>query len=285
MLSSATLKLLNNTTIGQGSFGNVLLGMLGDLKCAVKVIAIPDNLSCTRAVHEFECMKLVGDHPNICTPYGSCMLSDTNCFAIAMELCPGGDMFDLLQRYQNSIMPENAIRHYFWGLSHALVYMHNNNIIHCDIKLENIVLHDNVAKFVDFGLSNQVGCGSLSYVTPQWKSKVFPAHTDDVWALGVCVFACAFGFFPFEVADMCDWRFNLVQETQAKGGSSCGALCHTYKRECTISKRLQDMIDGILTIDMNMRWNGIQVLLCPWMTTPDERWSEEVEQFLNASTF
>ena len=268
--------------IGQGGFGKVFAGCIEGVQCAIKIISISDdsNTSVRKALQEYECMQRVGNHPNICTPYGGLILSDIKSFVIAMELCYDGDMFEWLQR--NKHMPECVIRKYFQGLSDALVHMHSKCVVHGDIKLENIVLRDNVAKFIDFGLSNQVNSGSQQYDAPERRSAPsFLRPAVDIWAFGVCVFACAFVFFPFETASASDWRYKIATKVQENGQSTCLALCERYKHPCHISASLRDMIDGALTIDIAMRWTGIQLLLCPWMTAQNAMWNEEMENFQN----
>jgi 5'-AMP-activated protein kinase catalytic alpha subunit len=80
-------------------------------------------------------------------------------------------------------------------------------VVHRDIKLENILLDSNRAmKLIDFGLAAfyapgkklRVHCGSPSYAAPEIVArKQYEGPPVDVWSLGVVLFAMLAGFLPF----------------------------------------------------------------------------------------
>lgn len=82
-------------------------------------------------------------------------------------------------------------------------------IIHRDIKLENILLGSNKQiKIIDFGLCStwspdtklRVHCGSPSYAAPEIVSrKSYRGPPVDVWSLGIVLFAMVSGYLPFHV--------------------------------------------------------------------------------------
>jgi len=92
----------------------------------------------------------------------------------------------------------------------AVSYCHDTDVIHRDIKLENIMLQtaDNYAiKLIDFGFAIRVPsdkklnifCGTPSYMSPEiTKKKEYYGKPADVWSLGVVLFALVCSRFPFK---------------------------------------------------------------------------------------
>ena len=99
-------------------------------------------------------------------------------YYIVIELCHGGDMYDYLEKRDFRISEQRA-----WELATqtagAVFYLHNYNIIHRDLKLENIMMTDDsetsVPKLVDFGLaaildpgkSAKESVGTVAYAAPE----------------------------------------------------------------------------------------------------------------------
>jgi len=86
--------------------------------------------------------------------------------------------------------------------------MHKINIVHWDLKPENLLLdHNNNIKIVDFGLSNtfkegeylKTACGSPCYAAPEMiEGKKYLGTMVDIWSIGVILYALVCGFLPFE---------------------------------------------------------------------------------------
>ena len=89
-------------------------------------------------------------------------------------------------------------------------YCHDTDVIHRDIKLENIMLHTennyNI-KLIDFGFAIRmpsekklnIFCGTPSYMSPEiTRKKEYFGKPADVWSLGVVLFALVCSRFPFK---------------------------------------------------------------------------------------
>lgn len=91
-------------------------------------------------------------------------------------------------------------------------YLHRNNVIHRDIKLDNILLDKDLKpKICDFGISNLVEKGKKifdtggtpAYLAPEViKAEGKVSYKSDVWSLGVLLYLLTFGIVPFKSNDM-----------------------------------------------------------------------------------
>ena len=92
----------------------------------------------------------------------------------------------------------------------GLGYLHKKNIIHRDIKLENILIdNEGIIKIADFGISKEIKpgtfikerhmCGTPAYMSPEMIREKAPKYdgSTDVWATGVVLFVMVYGHLPF----------------------------------------------------------------------------------------
>merc|ERR1712176_1464300 len=94
----------------------------------------------------------------------------------------------------------------------AVYYLHSQNIVHRDLKLENFLYEkkdSSFLKLIDFGFSSllsdpnirmNMSCGTMSYVAPEVLAKSYTSQCD-MWSLGVIVFILLSGYMPFSGDD------------------------------------------------------------------------------------
>ena len=130
------------------------------------------------------------------------------------EYCPGGSLKGRLRRRADKERGLGAAtgRALFAQLCGALAHLHEKDIVHRDIKMENVLFADEgTAKLVDFGFSVSVEgndralsdvCGTYMYIAPEIfdPAKRGYGRPVDVWALGVLLFCVLAGDFPFQVS-------------------------------------------------------------------------------------
>ncbi|KAL2009996.1 hypothetical protein VTN00DRAFT_5803 [Thermoascus crustaceus] len=201
--------------IGRGHFATVYTctdKITGD-QYAVKVFErfSGDRMKIKRKHMEFVRyeVKLMStlQHPNI-TCVRDMIAEDEHIF-IVMDLAKGGELFNRIVHRTRFTEPE--IRKLFSQLFSALKYLHDQNIVHRDVKPENIFCMDDGLSITlgDFGLATYVSpvvgycdklCGTPSYVAPEileateFRRYSFPV---DVWSAGVLLYICLCGFTPF----------------------------------------------------------------------------------------
>lgn len=131
-------------------------------------------------------------------------------------------------------LPEQSVFKILRQLMRALVYMHMENVVHADVKLENCLFgSDSIDSLhlVDFGLSlniREIGeipegvRGTLNYMAPEILTAdrarpIMPQLSDrtDVWAAGVVLFTLSCGFLPFNGATQ-DEIVKQMTESEAQ---------------------------------------------------------------------
>lgn len=104
-------------------------------------------------------------------------------------------------------------------------YIHSRDIVHGDLKLENLLLVNGTVKLCDFGLSGLAGSkrpgvpyGTAEYMPPELlvghsaSGSYTLTKEQDVWAFGIVMYAVLFADLPWERADRDDGDFALFAE-------------------------------------------------------------------------
>ena len=128
---------------------------------------------------------------------------DENCFFV-LDLMLGGDLRFHLERLGS--LPEEVVRFYIAEIGSALCFLHENHIMHRDLKPDNILLDErghahltdfNIAvHFTDKKLLTGVA-GSMAYMAPEILMKRGYSYQIDWWSLGVCAYELLFGRRPY----------------------------------------------------------------------------------------
>ncbi|GMG28831.1 unnamed protein product [Ambrosiozyma monospora] len=203
-------KYLVEKCIGRGNFGDVYKGKVMDSGeiVAMKVI----NMESTDEELEllYLEMNLLRDmrSPFITQVYDTCLQDVLMC--IIMEFCGGGSCVDLLRTYKK--LDETAISFIMKDTLKGLQYLHNNNLIHRDIKAANILLTEKgEAKLADFGVSGKISSNAkrLTFVgTPYWMAPEILQRQEsgydvkvDIWSLGITAIELCTGNPPHSKED------------------------------------------------------------------------------------
>jgi serine/threonine protein kinase len=181
-----------------------------------------------------------------------------------MENVVGGNLLNAINKMNK--IPENLSKIIFKQLITTLQYIHSNNIVHRDIKPDNILLDlDNTIKLCDFGVSKIIpqgqlindSCGTPAFIAPEiLMEKDYNPYATDVWSSGVVLYAMVTGFFPF----------RGINETQLHENILTGI----YPKPNNISEELLDLLTKILNTNPTKRISIDEILKHPWLNDADD---------------
>lgn len=213
--------------LGVGCYGRVVLGIHKKTKesRAIKIInkiSIQNENIRRKIMNEVEIQSKL-DHPNITKLYE--FYEDQYNLYLVLELCTGGELLDYFSRIGYLTETQTAI--YIKQILSALCYLHSMNIVHRDLKLENLLIEKekmNVLKIADFGSATEIRkreklatvIGTINYIAPEVIRKKYDEKCD-VWSCGVIMFILLTGSLPFRAANKRD-TFEVILKSKVDPG-------------------------------------------------------------------
>jgi RAC serine/threonine-protein kinase len=238
--------------LGKGTFGKVILcrekatGRLYAIKILKKEIIIQkDEVAHTQTENR---VLRKTNHPFLTSLKYSFQTNDRLCFV--MEYVNGGELFFHLSRER--VFSEDRTRFYGAEIISALAYLHSQNIIYRDLKLENLLLDkDGHIKIADFGLckeditygrTTKTFCGTPEYLAPEVLEDNDYGRAVDWWGIGVVMYEMMCGRLPFYNRDH-DVLFTLI-------------LMEEVKFPRNLSSDARELLGGLLIKDPARRLGG-----------------------------
>lgn len=162
--------------IGKGAFGKVSLGIhkLTGKYVAIKTIDkehLKDEFSKRKVLREIYILKKI-KHVNVIRLLE--VFESPKQVLMVMEYAGGGDLLHYVK--QKKYLSEEEARPIFRQIVYGLAHIHSRNVLHRDIKLDNILLDsDGGVKICDFGVSKIIDkhkiindqCGTPAYIAPE----------------------------------------------------------------------------------------------------------------------
>jgi serine/threonine-protein kinase CHEK2 len=244
--------------IGNGMNGEVRL--LQDVvtleKFAIKTIG-----DFKESFHEISIMRKL-NHPNVLNLVDS--ISMEKQFLIT-EYMNDGDLLQFLLDQPLSRMDESMTKFAVIQIVSGLIHIHDQNIAHLDLKPENILVGlkdgERIFKIGDFGhsvLTNtmEVHKGTIKYCAPELfgdRKSIQSVEACDMWSLGIIIYVCLSGRFPFTKCDG-----NVVEQILV------GYLSYREEVWEKISLEASDVIEALVEVDPRNRITAHEILQAPW---------------------
>ena len=184
------------------------------------------------------------------------------------EYLEKGEIFEYIY-YPHQGFSEEIAKIIFSQILNAIEHCHLNNIIHCDIKPENLLLNENFEiKLIDFGYSQfynkneliREWKGTKIYASPElYKNKLngFDGEKIDIFSLGVLLYVLVIGKFPFESAYYFDKSYrHLINRDYDKFWEKC---------KINMSSEFQDLINKMLCYEPDKRLSILEIRNHQWM--------------------
>ncbi|CAI5734209.1 unnamed protein product [Peronospora destructor] len=202
-------------TIGKGTHGTVVLARrnLDRAVVAVKRVRISQISENGRKQADNEVILLKSlYHVNIVRFYDHFLADDE--LNIVMEYSDGGNLRQLVKlrsREKMGPFPEPVIMSWFAQLVLAVAYIHGKNVLHRDLKAQNVFLtHKNVVKLGDFGISKALtgddtantACGTPESMSPEICRGEPYGKKSDIWSLGCILYEMIMLRRPFEASTL-----------------------------------------------------------------------------------
>jgi phosphorylase kinase gamma subunit len=231
---------------------------------------------------EVRLLRLLSGHPSIIAVHDF-FATPTYHFAV-FEMAPRGELFDLLNR--SVTLSEKKTRSYMRQLFDGVSYMHEKQIIHRDLKLENILCIDEQRIVIsDFGFAKQLEPGQLlkdlfgtpGYLAPETlKCQMYEdargySFEADNWALGVIMYTLLAGYAPFYHRQQLR-MMRLIQE---------GRYEFPRQQWDSVSEDAKDLIKALLTVDVTKRITAVHCLEHRWFTVGTAT-KEQLQEALTA---
>lgn len=167
------------------------------------------------------------EHPNIIKAFEA--FETTSGTYMCLEHAKGGDLLNFMTEVRRGQLYETEARIVAKSVFTAIDFMHKTGYLHCDVKLENVLLmeayqeidENSVIKLTDFGFCRRVEdlpnrtMGSLEYAAPELYTGPVRRNSEksDVWACGVVLYTVIFCEMPFASDDDEDEEIKVPGST------------------------------------------------------------------------
>ncbi|KAL4785775.1 hypothetical protein BJX76DRAFT_323613 [Aspergillus varians] len=245
--------------LGRGAFGSVYRALNWNTgeTVAVKQIKLVDLPKSELRVIMLEIDLLKNlDHPNIVKYHG--FVKSVETLNIILEYCENGSLHSIAKNFGR--FPETLVGVYMSQVLHGLLYLHDQGVIHRDIKGANILTtKEGLVKLADFGVASRTTGPSESSVvgTPYWMApeviELSGATTaSDIWSLGCTVIELLEGKPPYYNLQPMPALFRIVNDDHPPLPQGASPAVKDFLMQC-------------FQKDPNLRVSARKLLKHPWI--------------------
>ncbi len=255
-----TDELITGAMLGAGSYGKVRLvsvphgqrasGEDGEEQAFALKTIIKSRIHDAKEVEHLLSERAILaclDHPFL--PYLVASWQTARELCLLQELILGGELFTWLHEAGRFDVP--AARFYAACTAEALTYLHDLDIVHRDVKQENLLIDEQgYLKLIDFGFAKVIEdrsftfCGTPDYLAPEIIAGTGHSKPVDWWALGVLVYEMLVGASPFTGDDPMDTYHHISNSD--------------VKFPWFFDSEAKSVITALLTKDVSARLGSLQ---------------------------
>ncbi len=190
------------------------------------------------------------DNVNIMKLYD--LKKTSNNFYLMLEYCNEGDLSQYLK--ERKTLTEDEAVEFLCQILNGFKTLVKNNIMHRDLKLANILKHNNIIKIADFGFSKLLGSDNLTNtmlgsplnMAPEVLNNQSYDNKADIWSIGTCFYELLFGKSPYTAGNMVDLLSNIKTKP-----------LEIPRKINNISDVVEDVLRKMLVVDPKKRieWN------------------------------
>ena len=214
--------------------------------------------------NEAKIMKKLS-HPNVISFKDVFRDTKLDYFYIVMEYADDGDLNKKIKLQQNKksidkYFSEEIILKYFYQICQGINYIHSQNVIHRDIKSQNIFLmKSGEIKIGDFGIAKALSktksnamtiIGTPYYFSPEIINGDPYNYKTDIWSLGVVLYEMCNLKLPFDSSNIAQLSMKILR-------GNYDPVPFKY------SKEMHHLIKRMLNVDQNKRPDIKEVMQCP----------------------
>ena len=232
------------------------------------------------ALNEIKTYKTITkNHPNVLSLYQILNDRKKDKTYLIMELAEPlvtvneeTGIFTLNNKYDNEKYDEEIVKKWIFDIASGIKFLHENNIAHCDIKSDNILLgKDGKCKLSDFGSSLRINepednilrtQGNIYFFPPELvedkekEKKTIDYKAVDIWAFGISIYTFIFKRLPF----MPENRENIVELFKEINEGNF----NFNKNGISISKEMKELLSHILEKDPEKRYTANDIVSYSW---------------------
>ncbi|KAH8618638.1 Protein kinase domain [Trypanosoma vivax] len=277
--------------LDEGRFGKIYLAREKQTKCAVVLKCISKEMIrfynlAHQLQREVELQEYAGRYnENILRLFA--YFWDEERIILVLEYANGGSLLDLLnkRKQQQPCIPDEEVSNILRQLLLALTFLHERDIIHRDVKPDNILFstvgNESRLRLADFSWAVRLNpsdlhrgrrctlCGTLDYIAPELVTRRGWDTKSDMWAVGILAYRMICGFLPFE-------RLH-PQDVCAK--IAAGAVHYPPN----ISTGSRNFLEGLLRLKESERLSSHEALGHPFIRTGGRWWAAQPTRPLKAT--
>lgn len=228
--------------LGRGSYGSAILVCLkkNPKKLFVMKEIVMANLKESEKKNAFKEYELLSklNHPTIVRFHENFVENDR--LYIVMEYADGGDLSEYIKNFKrrNERIPTTTLMSIFILLCLSIDYIHKKNILHRDIKTQNVFLKNNafiklgdfgISKLLDSSTSAKTQIGTPYYLSPELCMNTSYSYSSDVWALGVILYELIFLELPFLGENIGGLLYNIMNNSPNFEDETINKILKYYK--------------------------------------------------------